>query len=121
VGAVVAIVEPQAVPVDGGLHVALILDLNRDLATLRHLEDGTGDRAVVGEHPHRCVAESLDHRSDSQVEAVTVAKLDHLCGPGLGKAFDLGREVLGACGQVATRWATQGRGKENDEGLQRLL
>jgi hypothetical protein len=42
VRAVVAVLEPQAVPVDGGLHVALVLDVDDDLGALLDLEDRPG-------------------------------------------------------------------------------
>ena len=93
-GSVVAVLEPQPVPVDGGLHVALVLDVDDDLRALLHLERGAGDRAVVGQHPHRRVAKPLGHRRDPQVELIAVGQLDQLGGACLGKARDVRREVL---------------------------
>jgi hypothetical protein len=45
---------------------------------LLHLQGWPADRAVVGQHPHRGVAELLGHQSDPQVELVTVGKLGQL-------------------------------------------
>ena len=78
VRAVVAVVEAQPVPVDRGLQVAPVLDIDDDLGVLLHLQGRPGYRAVVGQHPHPGVAEILGHRRDAQVEAVAVGQLDHL-------------------------------------------
>ena len=75
---VVAVLEPQAVPVDGRVHVALVLDVHRDLGALLDPEDRAGNRAVVGEHAHRVVAYALRDRANPKIELVTVLQLDVL-------------------------------------------
>src|SRR5918998_2248003 len=52
VRAVVAVVQPYAVPVHGGLEIALVLDVDDDARALPDLEDRPRHRAVVREHPH---------------------------------------------------------------------
>ena len=94
VRAVIAVLEPQPVPVDGGLHVALVLDIDDDLRALPHLEDRSGDRIVVGEHPHGVVAEALRDRSDTEVELVAVRELDPLRRLRLGQTLDVGGEMI---------------------------
>ena len=93
--AVVPVLEPQPMPVDRGLHVALVLGVDDDLRPLLDLQGRAGDRAVVAEHPNRRVADPLGHRRDAQVELVAVGQLDHLRGPGRGKPAYVGGEVVG--------------------------
>ncbi len=104
VGSVVAVLEPQPVPVDGRLQIALVLDVDDDLGALAHLQRRPGDRAVVGEHSHRGVADPLGDRRDRQVEPVTVAQLDHLRGACLGEAGGVGRELIVSCGHLQISW-----------------
>jgi len=66
--------------VDRRFHIALVLDVDDDLGALAHLQRRTRDRAVVGEHPHLCVANPLRDRRDSQIELVAIAQLDNLTG-----------------------------------------
>ena len=100
VRSLVAVLEPQPMPVDGALHVALVLDVDNDLRALLHFQRRPWNRAVVGEHPHRRVAELLGDRSDPQLEFVALGQLDDVGGAGLGKAGDLCREVI-MCGAHA--------------------
>jgi hypothetical protein len=72
VGAVVAVLQPQPVPVHGRLQVTLVDDVDLDLRSLRHPQRGARDRAVVGQHPHRRVAQLLGDRRDLQIERVAV-------------------------------------------------
>ena len=64
--AVVAVLQPQPVPVDGRVKVTVVLNVDHDLGALSHLEGGAGDGAVVAQHPHGGVAERLGHRADAQ-------------------------------------------------------
>ena len=57
---------------DGGLHVALVLDVDDDLRALLDFENRPGDRAVVGQHPHDAVADALGHGPDAEVELIAV-------------------------------------------------
>jgi hypothetical protein len=66
--AVRAIVQAEAVPVHRRLKIALVDDVDLDLRALRHPNRGAGDRAVVGQHSHRRIADALGHRRDLQVE-----------------------------------------------------
>ena len=104
VRSVVAVLEPQPVPVDRRFRVALVLDVDDDLGALAHLERRTGDRAVVGEHPHRGVADPLGDRRDLQVEPVTVAQLDHLRGACRRESGGVGRELIVSCGHLQVSW-----------------
>ena len=65
VRAVVPVLEPEAVPVHGGLHIALVLDVDHDLRALPDPEDRAWDRSVVGEHPHPGATHSLGDRRDA--------------------------------------------------------
>jgi hypothetical protein len=40
--AVVAVLQPQAVPVHGGVEVGVVADMHDDLRTLPHSQDGPG-------------------------------------------------------------------------------
>ena len=82
-------------PVDRGVHVALVLDVDDDLRALLHLQDRSGNRPVVGQHPDRRVAQSLGDRSDPQIERVAVGQLDHLGRPARRQPGRLGREEIG--------------------------
>ena len=94
VGAVVAVLEPQTVPVDGGVYVALVLDVNDDLRPLLHLQDRPGDRSVVGQHPHGRVADPLGVRRDVQGELVAVRQLDQLRRARLRETGRIGGKVV---------------------------
>jgi hypothetical protein len=92
---VVAVLQSQAVPVHRGLDVALVDDVDGELGALSDPERGSWDRAVVGEHADRRVAEPLRHRRDAQVEPCAVGEFHGLGRTGLGQAFGCGREVVG--------------------------
>jgi hypothetical protein len=78
VRAVVAVLEPQAVPVNGGVEVAVVDHVHDDLRTLLHTQGRPGDRAVVRQHPHGRVADPLRDRADVKLELVAVVELDDL-------------------------------------------
>ena len=93
--AVVGVVEPQAVPVDGRLGVALVADVHDDFRSLPHPQRRTRDRAVVREHPNTVVAEVLGDGRDAQFVTVAVVECDD-GGPGrVRETGDLGREGRG--------------------------
>ena len=94
VRSVVAVLQPQPMPVNRGVHVALVLDVDDDLRALLHLQDRSGNRPVVGQHPNRRVAQSLGDRSDPQFQMLTVRQLDNLGSPRLGKPRRVSREVI---------------------------
>ena len=81
---VVAVVEPQSVPMHGRLEVAVVRDVDDELGALAHAQRRAGNRAVVREHAHRRVPDPLRDRADPQVDRVAVAEVDHLCGDRLG-------------------------------------
>ena len=119
VRSVVAVLQAQSVPMDGGVHVALVLDVDHDLRALPHLQRRSGDRPVVGQHPDRGVAQALGDRSDPQVIAVTVGQLDKLGRARLGKPSRVCRELVGGFGLgvllhqsaslfVCAAWGTRG-------------
>ena len=63
-GPVEAVLEPQAVPVHGGLEVAAVLDVDGHRPAFWELELRPGNGTVVGEHPHGCVTDPLRDRND---------------------------------------------------------
>ena len=64
VGAVVAVLEPQTVPVHRRLEVALVDDVDDELRALADAERRAGYRSVVGDHAHGVAADALGHRRD---------------------------------------------------------
>ena len=74
--AVVAVLQPQAVPVRGGLGVAVVPYLDGDLRPLVDVERRTGDRVVVGEHAQLRAGDALANRMDGEVESIAVVKSD---------------------------------------------
>ena len=72
--AVVAVVEPQAVPVDGRLDVTVVRDVDDDLGTLVDVERRTGDRAVVGDHPDGRPCDVLDNGRDLKGQSIAVTE-----------------------------------------------
>ena len=93
VGAVVAVLEPQPVPVDGGFEVALVGDVHRRRRALGDPERRAWHRPVVRQHPYRGVADSLRDRDDLELELVPIGKLDQLGLAGLREAVGLAREL----------------------------
>ena len=92
VRAVVAVVEPQPVPVDGVGEVALVRDVHRDARALADPQRRAGDRAVVGEHPQGVAADPLGDRRDREVDAPAAGD-GHVPGRArLVEARRLGRE-----------------------------
>ena len=77
---VVPVLEPQAVPVHGCLEVALVRDMDSHGRTFGNLERRPGNRAVVGEHSHVCVTDSLDDRPDVKFGRVAIGELDDTGG-----------------------------------------
>ena len=74
---VVLVLQPQPVPVHGGVQVAVVGDMDDDLGALPDVQRGAGDRAVVAEHPHGAVAKPFGHRTDPQLQHVAVVELEH--------------------------------------------
>ena len=95
VGAVVAVLEPQAVPVHGRIHVAAIRDVHCDRRVLRGLQGWAWNRAVVGEHAHGGIADLLLDRCDLELELVSVRELDDLRPSGVGQSFGRARQLGG--------------------------
>jgi hypothetical protein len=91
---VVAVLQPQPMPMDRGVHVPLVLDVDDDLRALPDLQDRSGDRPVVGQHPDRRVTQSLGDRSDPQIEMLTVRQLDQLGRARLGQPRRVSREAI---------------------------
>ena len=65
VGAVVAVLEPQTVPVHRRLEVALVDDVDHELRALADAERRAGHRAVVGDHAHGVAADAAWRRARS--------------------------------------------------------
>ena len=89
---VVAVLEPEPVPVHGRVEVAAVRDVDGDGRASRDLERRAGNRAVVRQHPHDGVPDPLAHRRDLELELVTVAQGHDLRAAGLRKAGRLCRE-----------------------------
>jgi hypothetical protein len=62
--AVVAVLNPEPMPVDCLLEIALVLDVEDDLRVLLHLEGRPGYRTVLDQHPHPAAAKVLGHWGD---------------------------------------------------------
>ena len=90
--AVVAVLQPETVPVHGRLHVAVVAYVHGDPGSLRDVERRAGDRAVVGEHPQVAV-QLLADRADREAVAVTVGQPDQLRTGDLGQPGGLRRRT----------------------------
>src|SRR5215218_10754739 len=71
---VVAVLQPEAVPVDGRLYVAVVGHLHGDLRALVDVQRRARDRTVVTEHALLCVSDPLAHGVDAKVKAIAVVK-----------------------------------------------
>ena len=100
---VVAVVQPQPVPVHGRLDIAVIGYLHGDLRPLIDVQAGAGDRPVVGEHAQVSAVEALSRRADVQVKSVTVVEPGHVRARHLRQSRGLGGE------QVLRVWDGHGR------------
>ena len=90
--AVVTVLQPQPVPVDGGVEIPFVGDVDDDFAALLDFGCGTGDGAVIAQHPHGGVAEPLGHRADPQMQRVTVSQFQQRRLAGLWQPGRIGRE-----------------------------
>ena len=90
--AVVLVLQPQPVPVHGGVQVAAVGDMNDHFGSLLNTKGGAGDRAVVAEHPYGAVAKPLGYRRYVKAKRVAIGKLEDLGCRGLGEACGIGRE-----------------------------
>ena len=61
---VVAVLEPQAVPVHRCFEISVVPDPHCHGRAFGNLESRSGNRSVVGEHSDICIADSLDDRPD---------------------------------------------------------
>jgi len=89
VRAVVAVLQPQTVPVDGRVEVTAVGDMHGYGRSLRNLQRRARDGAVVREHPDRGSADSLLHGDDLQLELVAVSQFDQPGPPRLGQTGGL--------------------------------
>ena len=95
VGAVGAVFEPQAMPVDGRLEVALVVDVDLDFRPLGDAERWAGDRPVVAEHPNRVIPQPLAHWADLESKLGVLAEFDGLTRDGVGETSCVGRKEVG--------------------------
>src|SRR5579884_3739241 len=86
-------------PVHRRLQIAFVGDVDDDLGALTYTKGWTWDRTVVGEHPHRRIAEPLRHWCDPQLEGIAVGNLHDLGIDAGGKTNGLGRKVV-SCGSA---------------------
>src|SRR5215207_1173844 len=89
---VVAVLQPQAVPVDGGIDVAVVRHLHCDLRALVDVQCRAWDRAVVAEHAHHGVLYSLAHGMDAYIEGIAVVKAQEARARRLRETRGFGRE-----------------------------
>src|SRR5215217_2525770 len=89
---VVAVLQPEAVPVDGCLYVAVVGHPHGDLRTLVDVQRRARDRTVVAEHAHLCCSDPLAHGEDAQVKAIAVVKADDARVRRLRESFCFGGE-----------------------------
>src|SRR5215216_5526217 len=89
---VVAVLQPEAVPVDGCLYVSVVGHPHGYLRALVDVQRRARDRTVVAEHAHLYVTDPLAHRVDAQVEAIAVVKADDARVRRLRESFCFGRE-----------------------------
>ena len=61
--AVVTVLQPQPVPVDSGVQIPFVGDVDDDFAAFMDFECGAGDGAVVAQHPDGGVAQLLTRGS----------------------------------------------------------
>ena len=71
-----AVLEPQSMPVDGRLQVAVVMHVDLNLGAFGNAQGRPGNRPVVAEHAHGVVSEPLAHRGDPQLERTAVGELD---------------------------------------------
>ena len=69
---VVAVLQPQPVPVHGRVDGTLVRHLDSDLRALIDVQGRAGNRSVVGEHAHVGALDGLPDRSDPEIKAVAV-------------------------------------------------
>ena len=84
-GPVVALLQPQPVPVDGCLRVAPVLDIDDDLEQLAHPEGLARGSTRYRRASYCRIADPLGEPRDAQLEPVTVAQLNHLRAACLGE------------------------------------
>jgi hypothetical protein len=92
---VVLVLQPQPVPVHRGVQITIVGDVDDDLRILPNLERGSGDGAVVAQHPHRGVPQPLGDRADAKIQLVAVGELDQRRPGGLRQSGRVGGERLG--------------------------
>jgi hypothetical protein len=91
---VIAVLQPQPVPVHRRLDITVVPHLHGDLRPLIDLQDRAGDRPVVAEHAQLGAIDVLAYCADPQVKPVPVVEPDHGRTCHLGQARRLGREQL---------------------------
>jgi hypothetical protein len=73
-----AVLEAEPVPVHSRGDVTVVGHVDDELRALLHTERRSGDRSVVGEHPHGRIADAVGDRRDPQVELVAAVEDDAL-------------------------------------------
>ncbi len=94
VRSVVAVVEPQPMPVHGGVEIGLIDHVDDELGALADAQRRAGNRAVVRQHADGRVADTFADGRDAQLDLVSMAEVDHLRADGLDEAGRVGREMV---------------------------
>ena len=87
VGAVVAVLEAEPVPVHGRIDVPAVGDVDDDRRALGHLEGRPRNRSVVGEHAHGRIPDLLLDRRDLELELVAIGEFNDLGAADVGQSL----------------------------------
>ena len=90
--AVEAVLEADAVPVDGGRQVEPVGDVDGDRGLLRHLDEGAGILPVEAVHGERAAGDGAPDESGLQMERAAVAEPHHLARPRRRRRLRRGRQ-----------------------------
>ena len=91
---VVAVLQPQAVPMHGRLDIAVVGDVHRDFGALVDVQGRARDRSVVGQHPEEIAGDAVAYRADAHVERVAVAQPHNTRPFHVGEPRGLGAEYV---------------------------
>ena len=91
---VIAVLEPQTMPVHGCCDVAVIGYLDDDLRALINVQCWTRDRPVVGQHAQISALQVLTDWGDVKIEAISVVQADDLRWQHLVNSNGVGGEEL---------------------------
>jgi hypothetical protein len=76
--AVIAIIQPKPMPVDGGFQLRIIGEMDRDFRALSYLQGWTRNRAIIGKHFDIGVADLFADDRGTEVEGIAIFQFDDL-------------------------------------------